>query len=129
MVHPGLKRILVVDDNDVVRDVLHDFLSPLYHVDGATTAVEALDVVNTEAPDLILLDVRLEGEDGITLLKTLREKGFTMPVIVITGYGASAAAEAAERFGVAASLDKPFNLLELERLIADVMRGRGPRGS
>lgn len=128
MIHPGLKRILVVDDNDVVRDVLHEYLSPLYHVDRATTVLEALEFVNADPPDLILLDMRLPGDDGITLLQNIREQGLATPVIVITGYGSPTAAEEVGRLGVAAYLHKPFNLLELERLIADVMRGR-PRPS
>lgn len=114
-------RVLVVDDNDVVREVLHEFLSPLYHVDRAASVAEALKILTDQPPDLILLDLRLPGTDGMTLLKSLRAKGVAIPVIIMTGYATPAAADEAHRYGLSGFLAKPFNLRQLDRLIADAI--------
>lgn len=123
----GVKRVLVVDDNQVIRDVLHEFLSPLYHVDTAADAAQALQALIDHPPDLILLDVRIPGTDGMTLLKSLRNRGVTTPIIIITGYQSPQGAEEAAQYGVSGYLAKPFDLRQLDRLIADTIHRRGPR--
>lgn len=120
-------RVLVVDDNDVVREVLHEFLSPLYHVDGATSVAEALQSLTDQPPDLILLDLRLPGTDGMTLLKSLRANGVTTPVIMMTGYATPAVADEARHYGLSGFLAKPFNLRQLDRLIADAIHCPAPQ--
>jgi CheY-like chemotaxis protein len=114
-------RILVVDDNEVVLDILREFLSPAYTVNTATSASIALDTMRKTTPDAILLDVKMPGMDGLTLLSSLRARGVTVPIFVITGYDSMATAQEALHSGANGYLAKPFDLKRLDRLLADAL--------
>ena len=119
------KRILIVDDNLVVQQVLKEFLSQGYAVEVVGTASQALASVVRSIPDLILLDVKMPGVDGLDLLKSLREVGVRAPIFVVTGYDSSEMAEQAVGLGATGYLAKPFDLVHLRRLIGDAL-GRVP---
>ncbi len=115
------KRILIVDDNEVILDVLSDFLGHAYEVDPAASAAIALDHVRSNRPHLILLDVNMPGMDGITLLVAMRKMGLTIPVFIVTGYDAPGMADKAKKSGATAYLVKPVDLRTLDRLIAEAL--------
>ena len=117
------KRILIVDDNEVILGVLTDFLGEGYVIDPASDAATALQRVKGNRPDLIVLDVNMPGMDGLTLLEAMRKMGLTIPVFVVTGYDAPGTAERAKRSG-ATYLVKPVDLRKLDRLIADALHAR-----
>jgi two-component system response regulator (stage 0 sporulation protein F) len=112
------KRILIVDDNPVVQEVLRQFLVRGYQVDVATNASQALAAVVQKSPDVILLDVRMPGVDGLSLLKSLRGMGVETPIFVMTGYDSTQVALEALETGATGYLPKPFDLLHLDKLIA-----------
>jgi len=116
-------RILVVDDNVIIQDVLKQFLSPRYGVFAATNASQALAAIIRHSPTLIVLDVKMPGVDGLSLLKSLREMGVTVPIFVMTGYDSLDVAKEALNNGANAYLPKPFDLLYLDRLITDALGG------
>jgi DNA-binding NtrC family response regulator len=120
-VSASVKRILIVDDNEVVLDILREFLSPAYAVDAAATVTAAVERITAAPPDAILLDVRLPGTDGLSLLGSLRRAGITVPIFVITGYDSVDLAEEATRRGATGYLVKPVDLRRLDRLIADTL--------
>jgi CheY-like chemotaxis protein len=72
-------------------------------------------------PDAILLDVRMPGVDGISLLKSLREMGIQTPIFVMTGYDSTQVALEALESGATGYLPKPFDLLHLDKLIAHAL--------
>jgi DNA-binding NtrC family response regulator len=116
------KHILVVDDNEVIRDVLNEFLARDYTVHTVGNAALAMTAIIQRQPDAIVLDIRMPGVDGLSLLKSLREMGVRTPVFVITGYDStSVAIEALER-GATGYLPKPFDLLDLQQLLANTVR-------
>jgi len=115
------RRVLVIDDNAVVLTVLQDFLKGAYTVDIATSASEALGVVVSRKPDVILLDIKMPGVDGLSLLKSFRTMGLETPVFMMTGYDSTEVALDAFGNGANGYLPKPFDLLHLERLIADAL--------
>jgi|SRR5690242_16998131 len=118
---PQNKRILVVDDNPVIQDVLKQFLGQGYAVEVAGKPSMALAAVVQRPPDLILLDVKMPGVDGLDLLKSLREVGIRTPIFVMTGYDSSEVASEAQERGATGYLAKPFDLVQLQRLIADTL--------
>jgi two-component system, NtrC family, C4-dicarboxylate transport response regulator DctD len=115
------KRILVIDDNSVVLTVLEDFLKTAYAVDTATSASQALALVLSRPPDVILLDIKMPGTDGLSLLKSFRTMGLETPVFMMTGYDSTEVALDAFGNGANGYLPKPFDLIHLERLIADAL--------
>jgi len=115
------KRVLVVDDNEVILDILKQFLGRGYTVEVVGNASLALASVVQKTPDVILLDVRMPGVDGLSLLKSLRDMGVQTPVFVMTGYDSTQVAMEALEKGATGYLPKPFDLIHLDRLIAHAL--------
>ena len=115
------KRVLVVDDNEVILDILKQFLGRGYTVEVVGNASLALASVVQKTPDAILLDVRMPGVDGLSLLKSLREMGVQTPIFVMTGYDSTQVAMEALEKGATGYLPKPFDLIHLDRLIAHAL--------
>jgi two-component system response regulator (stage 0 sporulation protein F) len=116
-----MKRILIVDDNSVVQDVLKEFFKERYQVLLAPNASQALSLIVRQPPDLVLLDVKMPGLDGLSLLKSLRETGVGMPIFLMTGYDSLQVAQEALTSGANAYLPKPFDLMHLDRLISEAI--------
>lgn len=85
---PVKKRILVVDDEPAVVSVISDYLEEAgFEVSGAANAAEAKLEITKNKWNAVLLDVKLPDEDGITLLKRIKDQHPTLPVIMLTGAG------------------------------------------
>ena len=115
------KRILIVDDNETVLDVLDEFLNIAYTVDLAANASIALQRLSTHPADLILLDVNMPGTDGLSLLESIRGLGVTAPAFVITGYDSPTVSRRATDSGATAYLVKPVDLRTLDAMIAKTL--------
>jgi two-component system nitrogen regulation response regulator NtrX len=106
-------RILVIDDEASIRDSLRMTLEyDGYEFIGAATGQEGLALVEREAPDLVLLDVKMPGMDGLDVLERLRSMNETLPVVMISGHGTTATAVEATKKGAVDFLDKPFESTE-----------------
>lgn len=83
----GQKRILIIDDDMEICDFVEDLLSFRFSILKATTAAEGLHKVQTEEPDLIILDLKLQNQSGLDICKTLRESPQTqhLPILVYSG--------------------------------------------
>ncbi len=116
-------HILIVDDDERIRTLLQKFLSRHgYWATGARDAAHARRLLEGLEFDLIVLDVMMPGEDGITLTTSLREAGLTTPILLLT-----AKAEAHERIiglesGADDYLTKPFEPKELVLRINSILR-------
>ena len=87
---------------------------------------EALALIASEAPDAVLLDLKMPGRDGLDVLDELGPALADLPVIVITAFGGSAAAIEAMRRGAYDYLTKPFDLDEVLLTLKRALRQRGP---
>jgi len=121
-----MSRILIVDDDQRIVQLLSDCFKNAYTVDIAMNGGEALAVVRRHRPDVVLLDLMLPGISGVHLLKEIKRIDATIAVIVITGAGNAALAEEALRSGAASYLAKPFNLPDIDRLVTETI-ARLPR--
>jgi two-component system response regulator AtoC len=110
--------VLVVDDEELIRWSLAEHLKGEgYHVVQGANGREALEQVRATAPDLVLLDLKMPEMDGMTALRTLREEGFEVPVIVLTAHGGVDSAVEATKLGAADYLSKPFDLREISLVV------------
>ncbi len=101
-------RVLVVDDERGVQESLRMLLKQECDVATAAGIDAALDAIDVQTPDLILLDLLMPGRNGLELLKELEERGMRIPVIVLTATKAVATAVEAMKRGAADYVTKPF---------------------
>ncbi|KAB2964598.1 MAG: sigma-54-dependent Fis family transcriptional regulator [Thermoanaerobaculia bacterium] len=100
--------ILIVDDEAAIRESLRMVLEfEGYRIEEAGTGVEALRIVRDRPPDAVLLDIRMPEMDGLDAFRIMRERGYEMPVIFISGHADVASAVEATRRGAFDFLEKP----------------------
>lgn len=115
----ALGRILVVDDEAPVREVLTEyFATEGYDVESATSGLEALGVIRGGRADLVLLDVRMPGMDGLQVLRQIRELTDSLPVIMVTANEDVALARETLKLGAFDYVAKPFDFDYLDRAVA-----------
>ncbi|HET9957162.1 MAG TPA: sigma-54 dependent transcriptional regulator [Polyangiaceae bacterium] len=104
-----MRRVLVVDDEENIRVVLRTLLRRhSYEVEIAASGEEALGLVDSFGPDVVLTDVRMPRMGGLDLLQTLRAKGNDATVIVMSAYGNMDQAIEAMKAGAYDYVQKPF---------------------
>src|SRR5918996_516144 len=102
-------RILVIDDEVAIRDSLRMTLEyEGYEFVGAATGQEGLALAERESPDLVLLDVKMPGMDGLEVLARLRAMNEAVPGVVISGHGTISTAVEATKKGAFDFIEKPF---------------------
>jgi FlaA1/EpsC-like NDP-sugar epimerase/lipopolysaccharide/colanic/teichoic acid biosynthesis glycosyltransferase/ActR/RegA family two-component response regulator len=117
-------RVLVVDDDKHICDLLKEALDSTYEVTTAHSAVEAFNRIPSELPHVILLDVKLPDQSGVQMCQTLRDHSEyrKIPIIMMTGYGDKDSVVNGLRAGADDYLSKPFRLEELEARVEAVLR-------
>jgi two-component system nitrogen regulation response regulator GlnG len=114
-----MSRVLVIDDEAAIGWSLREMLGDEGHaVDLAANVVEGLAAAARHAPDVILLDVRLPGRDGIDAIPDLRSVVAAAPIVVMTAFGDLGTAVRAVRAGAFDFLVKPFQLDHVAEVIA-----------
>lgn len=117
-----MASILVIDDDKYIRSTFEDLLLPAGHdVTTLISAEEALKYLKNEDPDLIFLDIKLPGMDGITFLKRLQNLKYNIPVVVITGFANVDTSVQAMKLGAKDYIRKPFNLDEVTLIIDKIV--------
>jgi len=115
-------RVLVVDDDPDVRDLLADYLSEQgYAVLSADNAATARELLDEEPPRVVLLDVGLPGEDGLSLARHIRER-LDIGIIMISGAGETVDRIVGLEVGADDYLAKPFDPRELKARMKCVLR-------
>ena len=110
----AIQRILVVEDDEPIQDILHAFLSGKgFEVTLAQNGEAALDLLGAEHFDLVLTDLVMPGKGGMDVLKGATASQPDIPIIVMTGFGTVQTAVEAMKIGAFDYLTKPFNLDEL----------------
>ena len=117
-----MTRVLVVDDEDGIREVLQEILEDEgYEVFAAEDGLEALSTLKTEPIDLVILDVWLPQKGGIEVLQEMKEGYVDMPVIVISGHGSIDVAVKAVKMGAFDFLEKPLSLEKVVTLVRNAL--------
>jgi DNA-binding NtrC family response regulator len=111
-------KILVVDDEKNMREMIRDVLQHDGHrVFLAASGEEALVLAKETGPDVILLDLKLPGIDGIETFRRLKKQELTMPVIMITAHGTVERAVSAIKEGIFDFIIKPFDIAKLKNTL------------
>lgn len=115
-------RILIVDDEEVVRDSLHKwFKGAGYSVESAAGSRQALEAILEKDFDIALIDIKMPGMDGMELQDRLREADPDLAVIIMTGYASVETAIRAMKQGAYEFITKPIDPDELSRLVVNVL--------
>ena len=115
-------RILVVDDEESIRWVLSTSLEKQgYEVDLGVNGTEALEKAFSNNYSLIILDINMPDISGLTVLKELKEKDYKRPVVLITAQNTVNNAITGIKLGAYDYIAKPFDLDEVNRLVAKII--------
>ncbi len=113
-----MQKVLVIDDEREVNDMLGDFLGPRgYGVISATNGEEGLKKFDSESPDIVICDIKMPVKDGFEFLKELRGSRRWVPVVILTAL--TEPANILKGYGLQADyyLTKPINLNEVLKAI------------
>jgi two-component system, response regulator, stage 0 sporulation protein F len=119
------KKLLIVDDQIGIRILLLEvFSTEGYDTFQAANGRAALDIVMTHRPDLVLLDMKIPGMDGLEILKQIKEYDRGIKVIMMTAYGELDMIKEATDLGALMHFTKPFDIDEM-RLAVNMQMGEG----
>lgn len=123
-----MAHILIVDDEDDICQILSYSLGAAgYQTEIAHSAEEALPLIRAAAPDLILLDIMMEGMSGTQLAAYMQENGLmTMPIIFLTALDGESDVLKGFRLGADDYITKPFRTMEVLARVAAVLKRAQP---
>jgi signal transduction histidine kinase len=117
IVSKTINRILVIDDELGPRESLRFLLKPQYEVTCVDSVAKGLEAIQEQAPDAVVMDIRMPGMSGIEGLREIRKIDPGVAVIMLTGYGALETAQEAIRLGANDYIKKPFDAEEMREVI------------
>jgi two-component system response regulator (stage 0 sporulation protein F) len=113
------KKVLVVDDQFGIRILLQEVLAQdHYTVLLAANGMEALTMIKAENPDLVLLDMKIPGMDGIEILTNIRKFDVNIKVVMMTAYGELDLVKEADALHAIGHFTKPFDINELRSFVS-----------
>ena len=115
------KRILVVDDDQGILDSFEVLLGDRYDLIKAENGYEALRVLEDDPPQLIFLDIKMPGLNGIDVLKKIHKDQKDVEVVIITATDQEKTEEEAKSLGVVDYLKKPIDIFDVERITSQVL--------
>src|SRR4030095_11410188 len=114
-------RILVIDDEAAIRDSLRMILEyENYEFSGAASGPDGLSQIKRDPPDMVVLDIKMPGTNGLETLAEIRRVDESLPVAMISGHGTITDAMQATRLGAFDFIEKPFTS---ERVLVTVQKG------
>lgn len=116
------RKVLIVDDQNGIRVLLVEvFNAEGYKTFQAANGKLALDIVQSENPDLVLLDMKIPGMDGLEILKRIKQMNSEIQVIMMTAYGELDMINEATDLGALKHFTKPFDIDELRVAVNSVL--------
>jgi len=116
-----LKRVLVVDDDQGILDSFEALLGDRYDLVKAENGYKALRILENDPPNLIFLDIKMPGIDGIDILRRLRKEKREVEVVIITASNQESVEDEAKSLGVIDYLKKPLDIFEIDRVTTQVL--------
>jgi DNA-binding NtrC family response regulator len=122
------RRILIVDDEPLIVEVLKEHLRAAYDVETVLSGADALDAVTRQRPDVVLLDINMPRMNGVEVLKTLKRMDGTIEVIIVTANEKIALAGETLKCGAFGYVPKPFDFRYLDHMLASLFGSARSRG-
>ena len=121
----GARKILVIDDELEIRKLFIEYLGKKgYDVSSAENGYEAIEKMSKDKYDLVFLDIKMSGMNGVETFKCLREKHIDVPVVIMTGFRAKAEELIDDllKKQIHSVIFKPFHMKDVESLIEDIWK-------
>ncbi|WP_216829973.1 response regulator [Alkalihalobacterium elongatum] len=123
------EKILVVDDQYGIRVLLNEILQKDgYQMFQAANGVQALKIVEEEVPNLVLLDMKIPGMDGLEILKRIKEIKPNVDVMMMTAYGELNMINEALNLGAINHFAKPFDIDDVRNVIKENFKSKNNIG-
>jgi len=113
-----MKRLLIVDDEPELLEILREHFQGRYEVDTAVSGAAALERFVRQRPDVVFLDVNMPGISGLEVLKLFKQSDASIPIIVVTANAEIPVAEECLKQGAFSYVPKPFNLTYMNHMAA-----------
>lgn len=113
--------ILICDDEEGIRESFKLILEDQYHLRFAMNGLEALEMLKSFTPDLMLLDIKMPKMHGMEILKRVKQLQPKLPVIVVTGYQSVEMAQEALKLGAADYIPKPFESKQIINAVRQIL--------
>jgi two-component system response regulator (stage 0 sporulation protein F) len=118
-----VKKILIVDDQLGIRLLLSEvFRKEGYETLQAASGKEALEILQSNEPDLVLLDMKIPGMDGLEILRRIRQISSSLKVIMMTAYGELDMIQEALSLGALRHFTKPFDIDEIRVEVNEILK-------
>ena len=113
--------VLICDDEEGIRESFKLILADTYHLRFVNNGVQAIDLLKTFTPDVLLLDIKMPKINGIEVLKQIKKLKPKLPVIIVTGYQSVETAQEALKNGASDYIPKPFESKQILKAVAQVL--------
>lgn len=115
--------LLIEDEPNIIEAIRFLLMREGWRVDTHSDGSDAVEVIRSARPDLVILDMMLPGRSGMDILRDLRELGdlAALPVLMLTARGQSRDRELAEKAGVSRFMTKPFSNAEVLTAVRDLV--------
>jgi DNA-binding NtrC family response regulator len=121
------RRILIVDDEPLITEVLSEHFKGEYEVETALNGTDALTAILRQRPDIVLLDINMPRMNGVEVLRDIKQIDQSIAVIMVTANEQIALAAEALKSGAFGYVPKPFDFRYLDHMVAAIFDA--PRGS
>lgn len=122
------KRILIVDDEPLITEVLGEHFKVDYEVETALNGTDALTAILRTRPDIVLLDINMPRMNGVEVLRDIKQIDDTIAVIMVTANEQISLAAEALKSGAFGYVPKPFDFRYLDHMVAAIFETpRGPQ--
>ena len=118
------RRLLIVDDEPLILEVLTEHFKGEYEVETALNGADALGAILRERPDIVLLDINMPRMNGVQVLKDIKQIDDSIAVIMVTASEQVTMAAEALRSGAFGYVPKPFDFRYLDHMLATILTSR-----